>query len=506
MGLDERRPVLVGVGTAEQGDAVALDEALDTVGLIVTAARRALVDAGGNGLAAGIGLVAATRGTTPLEDPGRRVARALAAPARTVLAVPGIPQTTLVRHALSEIRAGRFEAAVICGGEGRRRADRRRRAGLDAAETPAPGPPDEVWEPGAGAGGEMVSPVELGAGLVVPVHQYALLENARRSRLGWDLDRHLDDIADLWAGFAEVAATSGRAAFAPRTRDELRHGVAGDRLLAFPYRTWHASRWSVDQAAALVVCSVGFARRCGVPRDRWVFPEAVVDSSHAVATVRRRDLAAWPAARVLERAVSDHLGMPLAEAVGPVELYSCFPVAVRIQAAELGLVPLGDPVERPLTVTGGMTFAGGPFNNFVFQAVAAMAHRLREADGAGGPGEGTRGLVTGVSGFLHKPGVTVWSTSPSTASPLLADLAAEAAAVTPVAPLAPEPEGDSVRGRVVSYTVVPADGAHRVVTVLDTGEGRRVATVVDEDLAAEVMASEFVGAEVAVSNDGTLVA
>jgi acetyl-CoA C-acetyltransferase len=37
-----------------------------------------------------------------------------------------------------------------------------------------------------------------------------------------------------------------------------------------------------------------------------------------------------------------------------VDLYSCFPSAVQIAAAEIGC-----PTQRDLTVTGGLTFAGG---------------------------------------------------------------------------------------------------------------------------------------------------
>ena len=33
------------------------------------------------------------------------------------------------------------------------------------------------------------------------------------------------------------------------------------------------------------------------------------------------------------------------------------------------------------TITGGMAFAGGPFNNFVLQATVAMIERLRRQPG-----------------------------------------------------------------------------------------------------------------------------
>ena len=86
-----------------------------------------------------------------------------------------------------------------------------------------------------------------------------------------------------------------------------------------------------------------------------------------------------------------------------IDLYSCFPSAVQVAAAELGL-PAGD-ADRPLTVTGGLTFAGGPWNNYVTHAIATMAERLVANPGA-------RGLVTANGGWLTKHSFGVYGTEP----------------------------------------------------------------------------------------------
>ena len=59
--------------------------------------------------------------------------------------------------------------------------------------------------------------------------------------------------------------------------------------------------------------------------------------------------------------------------VAHADLYSCFPSAVQIAAAEIGL-----GLDRPLTVTGGLSFAGGPWNNYVTHSIATMAGVLRD--------------------------------------------------------------------------------------------------------------------------------
>ncbi len=72
-------------------------------------------------------------------------------------------------------------------------------------------------------------------------------------------------------------------------------------------------------------------------------------------------------------------------------------------ANELGL-PIGDP-SRPLTVTGGLTFAGGPWNNYVTHSIATMAERL-----VANPGQ--RGFITANGGYLTKHSFGVYGTEP----------------------------------------------------------------------------------------------
>jgi acetyl-CoA C-acetyltransferase len=161
---------------------------------------------------------------------------------------------------------------------------------------------------------------------------------------------------------------------------------------------------------------------------------------------------------VLGAAAADHLGSPLAT-IGHAEVYSCFPAAVRVQQRELGL-----PLDGVPTITGGEPFAGGPWNNFVLQATAAMVERLR-AD------RGSLGLVTTVSGFLTKPGIAVYATEPGASPVLVADLAAEATGATAVAPIAVEYRGPAT---IAACTVSSErNGDRRVITLVDTPAGER---------------------------------
>ena len=192
---------------------------------------------------------------------------------------------------------------------------------------------------------------------------------------------------------------------------------------------------------------------------------------------------------VLGGTAAARIGRRLDE-VDVVELYSCFPSAVRVQQRALGL-----PLDGTPTVTGGMAFAGGPFNNAVLQSVAAVVPRLRDDPG-------TLGAVTTVSGLLTKPGLGIWSARPDGRPPLLSDLAYEVASVTDVVEAVETLDGYEGPGTIATCTVT-YDGMDpvRVVAVCDTADGRRcVALSEDPDLAAAICAQEFVGTEVLIGS------
>jgi acetyl-CoA C-acetyltransferase len=193
---------------------------------------------------------------------------------------------------------------------------------------------------------------------------------------------------------------------------------------------------------------------------------------------------------VLGTASARRLGHPVAEAE-LIELYSCFPAAVRVQQRALGLEPGSTP-----TITGGMAFAGGPFNNFVLQSTAAVAIALRSRPGS-------LGVVTTVSGLLTKPGIGAWSASPDGQPALLGDLGEEAASATGVMDVVETLGGYDGEATVATYTVT-YDGMDpvRTVAVCDTDDGRRCVAVVDDpQLAAHAVSTELIGSRVRLSGE-----
>ncbi len=483
--LGPRTPVLIGVGTASAD--------VEATELMIRAVTSAGDDTGRPALLTQVDRIAVPQGSWAYTDPARLVADAVGATsARTHLVELGIPQQTLVNDALAAIIAGRSEVAVVVGGDAKRWARDRTRSTGEAVETDQGGVlPDVVHR----RKGVLLEPVEVANRLWDPVQQYAMIDNALRWAEGRSVAEHRADVADLWARFNLVARSNPEAAFpTPMEATEIATPSASNRPLAFPYNKWHSTQWTVNQAAALVLCSADVAVRAGIPVDRWVFPLVGIESSHAVSLLRRVDPHRWPAMEVLGRAASGRLGRSFGE-LDVVEVYSCFPAAVRVQQRALGLETTSTP-----TVTGGMAFAGGPFNNFVFQATAAVVRSIRE-------GDGLLGAVTTVSGLLTKPGIGVWSDRPDGRPPLVGDFAGDAASATRVVePAAMVETLDGYRGEatVATYTVT-YDGTEpaRTVVLCDTADGRRcVAVSEDRSLATHGVTDELIGARVQV-HDGS---
>jgi acetyl-CoA C-acetyltransferase len=172
-----------------------------------------------------------------------------------------------------------------------------------------------------------------------------------------------------------------------------------------------------------------------------------------------------------------------------IDLYSCFPLAVEAYAAELSL-DLG----RDLTVTGGMSFAGGPYNNYVLQSTARMGQKLRAA------GTGI-GLVSSVSGTLTKQGFGLWSATAAPGPFRFTDVTEAVARSVSVKPVVMDYVGS---GLVAGYSVVrDKSGPLRSIVVADLDGGRRtVAASMDPAVAVRMQAEEMCGAQIVLHKEG----
>jgi acetyl-CoA C-acetyltransferase len=301
-----------------------------------------------------------------------------------------------------------------------------------------------------------------------PTLIYPLLETAVRGALGRGVDEHQHRVSELWATFAAVAAANPYAwSRTTHSPEAIRTPSAGNRIVTFPYTKRMCANIDVDQAAALLLCSYEAARAAGVADDRLVFPIAAADAHDHYFFSERWSLAESSAIRIAADAALEAAAIGIAD-VARFDLYSCFPAAVQIAMGALGLAGPAGGDDRPLTVTGGLAFAGGPANDYPSHAIAAMVDACRRDPGS-------IGLVHALGWYVTKHSMGLYSTTPSGHGFVRVDPATTQAAVDalPAREVAGAYEGDAT----VEATAVPfeRDGSPSLALVsLLTADGRRV--------------------------------
>jgi len=234
---------------------------------------------------------------------------------------------------------------------------------------------------------------------------------------------------------------------------------------------------------------VGKARELGIPEDRWIYPLSAAESNHMTFLSERRELyRCIGAAAVGKQALS--LAEKTPEQIEHLEMYSCFPVAVRLYAREMGF-----PLSRQMTVSGGMSFAGGPYNHFVFQSLVRLCEVLREDPGS-------TGLLSCVSGIVTKQGISLWSTEPSVPEFRFSDVTDQVKREAEVCEVVPQYEGEA---EIAGYTVLYGkEEPERGIAVCDIPDGKRhVAYTLNHVLMAQMTCEEFCGKTVIIRADGT---
>lgn len=405
MTIDPRTPVIVGAGQVLCRDA-SDDEACEPLALMVEALRRAADDSG-----AGERLLrrADSVRCVPVIAWSYRNLPALIAehldahPRETLMsaAIGGEGPQRLLNDTARAVAAGQLDIALLGGGEAIAtvraaqrdgRAPRWRSEDRDAQAARALDPD----RPG-------INEAETAVGLAPPVFMYALIECAVRAARNSSPDAHLARIAGLWSRFSAVAAENP-CAWLPRaySATAIATPTPENRLVSVPYTKLLTANIRVNMASGLIIASAEAAERAGVPKDRWVFVHSGAQAHDEWHVSERHRLADAPAIEAVGRAALEHAGVSIDE-ITYIDLYSCFPSAVEIAADELGLA-LDDP-NRPLTVTGGLTFAGGPGNNYAGHAIATLYHLLRS-------NPDSFGLASAVGWYLTKHALGVYGTRP----------------------------------------------------------------------------------------------
>lgn len=397
MSRAEEIPVLVGVGQILQR----LDdprEAAEPLEMMRAALEQAGEDAGAPALLQRADSIYVIRGMWSYGDPGRAIAARLGAAPKETVGTPfgGNFAQACVIDAARAIHAGRRGVVLVTAAENGRSLAQAQRRGVELETSEVPGAPDRL----VAEDKPIFHPAELARGMNSASDMYSVFESAIRFARGETLVAHTERISRLWQGFNAVARDNPNAWIRePYSAQQIGRASADNPMISYPYTRLMNSNPRVDMAAGIIVCSLAIARSAGVSDDKLVFLHAATEANDSVYASTRADLHRSPAMRIAGGRALELAGKTIAE-IEHLDLYSCFPSAVQISAAELGV-----PDDRALTVTGGMTFGGGPLNSYVLHSIARMVEVVRKD-------RGSLGLVSANGGWLAKHAFAIYSNEP----------------------------------------------------------------------------------------------
>lgn len=480
-------PVLVGVGQVLQR----LDnarEAAEPLEMMIAALSRAGKDCGAPELLHSADSIYVLRGAWGYGNPGREIASRLgAAPGETV----GTPYggnfaQACVIDAAREIQAGRRRVVLVTGAENGRSQRQAQRQGIELRTTEVPGAPDRVL----GEDKTLFHDAELARGMNSASDIYAVIDSAIRFARRESPQAHAERLSRLWAGFNVIARDNPDAWIRkPYSAEAIGCASPDNPMISHPYTRLMNANARVDMGAGLILCSLEAARNAGVPEQKLVYPHAATEANDSDFLSTRRDFHHSPAMRIAGGRLLELAGKTI-DQIEHVDLYSCFPSAVQVAAAELGI-----PEGRPLTVTGGLTFGGGPLNSYTLHAIARMADVVRGD-------RGSAGLVSGNGGWLAKHAFVLYSTDPPVDGFHYENLQAQVDAL-PLRDAVVDWDGPVT---LEAYTVAHRGGVPRIAhAACLTDDGRRTWATIEAPAVMELMMrEEFCGRRGRIDGHGNL--
>ncbi len=208
----------------------------------------------------------------------------------------------------------------------------------------------------------------------MPVRIYPLIENALRAKEGLTIEQQLENLGKFGETFSAVAAQNPYAwSRDALTATQVITPSPGNRMISFPYTKLLNANMFVDQAAAIIMTTPQKAQALGIPEEKWVYIHGGQDAHDIWFISERPDIADSPAINACVEDALQQAQITL-EDIGFFDLYSCFPCMPHLYRLVLG-IEHADP--RPMTLTGGLPYFGGPGSNYTMHSIAEAVNRCR---------------------------------------------------------------------------------------------------------------------------------
>ena len=483
--MNPNTPVIIGVAQISKRDYNKI-YFMEPVDLMVEASQKAAEDAGVPALVESLDSVRVVRGWWRYEHPAGYVSSALGCEeAETVgTAYGGNMVQNLLNASALDILKGKNELLLLTGAEVGNSQAKARKSGESLPHKKTEGTYDRV----IGEDKSMSAEAEIARGILRPIQIYPMFENALRAHRGETIAEHLDRVSALWSRFS-AEAENNPAAWITKAKTKIEISSPGpkNRMISFPYPKLMNSNNAVDMSAAIILCSLEKAKSLGIDQSKWVFPWVGTEANDTYFVSERENFYSSPAIRIAGIRAMELAGLS-PDKIDLVDLYSCFPSAVQIAASELGF-----SLDRSLTVTGGLTFGGGPLNNYVMHSISRMVTLLRED-------RNKKGLITANGGFLTKHSFGIYSAAPPIRDFQYENLQAEVDRM-PTREVAADYDGPAT---LESYTVMfKNDNPEIGHCACLTPQGKRTwANVTDIRVLNLMQVEEFCGRKVFIDGNG----
>ena len=489
--ISPNTPVIVGVGFC-QNHAADPTQCPEPYLLMAAAVKNAAKNAADTSLVSHIESISVEQGMWQYKNPGKLVADEIGCPnAKSILADLGVLQLNPLFDLFDAITSGETSLGVVTGGEAKFRELRAKITGVKVNNTEQPEntPEPDIYHP---TPDPFATKIESDAGIFMPGELFAIIESSLRAKKGLGVEEHRDYIAELYSSFSEIASKNPHAwSQAVIPAEEIRNPIGKNAMLNFPYTKKHNAQWNVNQSVAILVCSYAKAQELGLNEETFIYPVSAAQSRHVNCLAEQKTLYSHLGTKLAGERAYAAAGINNTD-VNAADLYSCFPAAVQSFAYDLKLENV-----CPLSVTGSMAFAGGPYNHGALDGVARMVEVLRE--GKDMP-ETRHGLTSNLSGIFGKQAVAIFSNKANSNGYHFEDVTDEVKAKD-----LPLPTTETYTGpaTVIGYTVsyFKENIMHGFV-YCDTPDGARaVAKSVDTALLEQMTKEEFVGKTVDIEDD-----
>lgn len=450
----DRIPVIVGIGEIADRPKD-ITQALEPIALMVAAAR--LADAEAKGLLSEVdsidivGLVSWRYSDTAAllcEKLGVFPKRAVYGP------VGGESPIRYLHEAARRIANGESLVGLVTGGEAQHAVNHAKRSNVELPWTPY-----AVDAPKFQRAADYVHALAVKQGVAWPINVYPLYDIASAHAWGQTPEQATAESAQLWSANSKAAARNPFAWLRKElSPSEIATPSDDNRMISWPYPKRMVANPNVNQGCAIIITSLAKARAAGIAEDQLVFIGAGAVANEPRDWLTRPQFAQSHAQAAVLNAMQRHAG-----SFDAVELYSCFPVVPKLARRTLGL-----GVDHPTSVTGGLSFFGGPLNNYMSHAACAMVREVR--------GGANLGLLYGQGEFVTKHHALIVGREPQArdgAADALIDMKAQAAADPMLGPPIVIDETPDGEGTLETFTVVfdpagrPDYGA--VIARLDSG-------------------------------------